>query len=400
MPVAATNPPSDVFRPPSETWQPALARRPRRRHWLRIFVLLGIFTVLAAAGGVGVYALVRVLRENPKNTDPGKAPFDLPYASYSVPDLPWRRDERTATSLYANYALRRDDNTAWMALATKDYKDHNPREAKLVEEAIRELKRYFHDGELEREPKEDVQVAGQTAKKFLFQGQLKSDIFSGECVTFASKGYGYWIFTWRAGTMDELEEDESLRKEFAELWQGLALKDRPAWRGDRIITRAMLTGKKGDYTLYYDAEGLWEKRRAEDYDVAGDLALLANDRESKDADKRAEVLVMRLPLPEDGNLAEAARLKLEEMQTKEYEGTTMEPLSKDKAPNRGRIGDTPGQVLRYKVINTKERQRFVILGIVKRPLEYLLIKCECDWKHRDLWETDFLQLLSTFHLKQ
>jgi hypothetical protein len=395
MPVAAAPPPSsELFRPPSDDWQPALTRRPRRRSWGPVIVLLAIFTILGAGATVGVVAWVRVLR-NQTDTEVGKAPLKLDYATFTVPDVPWRPDEAAANSMHATIGLRREDKTAWMALSTKDYGAHNPRDAKLVEEAIIQLKRYYGE-RVEWELKEDEELGGETARKLIFQGELNSNLFSGECCMVAHKGVGYWIYTWKAGSMDELEKAHALRTEFAELRKGLAFKERSGWKGDRTTTAVELTGKKGDYTLT-DADGIWEKRKAEDYDVAADLALVANDRESKDADKRAEVVVLRLPLPEDGNLVEAARTRLEDLHKAEgYEGVLLEPATKSKAPTPSGLGAEPAKVLLLKVTDTKERQRLALLGIVKRPQEFLLIKCECDWRFRNLWEADFLQLLSTY----
>jgi hypothetical protein len=396
MPVAAAAPPpsSELFRPPSEDWQPALTRRPRRRNLGSVIVLLAIFTVLGAGATVGVVAWLRVLR-NQADTEGAKAPIKLDYAMFNVPDVPWRPDNDAANSMHASLGLRREDGSAWMALTTKDYRDHNPRDAKLVEEAIVQLKRYFGEG-VEWELKEDDEVGGETAKKLVFQGELNSNLFSGECCTVAHKGIGYWFYTWKAGSMDELERAQGLRSEFAELRKGLSFKERSGWKGDRTTTTVELAGKKGDYTLT-DADGIWKKRKAEDYDVAADLALVADDRESKDADKRAEVVVLRLPLPEDGNLVEAARTRLEEIHKAEgYEGVLLEPAIKSKTPAPNRIGAVPGKVLMFKVTDTRERQRLALLGIVKRPQEYLLFKCECDWRFRNLWEADFLQLLSTY----
>jgi hypothetical protein len=350
--------------------------------------------ILGVGATVGVIAWVRVLRHQAE-TDASKAPIKLDYATFTIPDVPWRPDDAPANSLHASIGLRREDGTAWMALSTKDYRDRNPRDAKLLEDAIVQLKRYFGES-VEWDLKEDDEVAGETARKLLFQGELNSNLYSGECCTVAHKGMGYWIFTWKAGSMDELERSPGLRNEFAELRKGLSFKERPGWKGDRTTKAVELTGEKGDYTLT-DVDGIWEKRKAKDYDVAADLALVANDRESKDADKRAEVVVLRVPLPEDGNLVEAARTRLEEIHKAEgYEGVQVEPATKSKAPTPGRIGAAPGTVLLLKVTDTKERQRLALLGIVKRPQEYLLIKCECDWRFRNLWEADFLQLLSTY----
>jgi hypothetical protein len=397
MPVTVATQPasSDLFRPPPEDWQPALTRRRRRRRsWAGIIVLLGLFTILAVGAIVGSVAYLRVLR-NATETDPGKAPIELAYSTLTIPDVPWCKDDPTASSMHAAAGLRRNDGTAWMAISTKDFKTRNPREAKLVEEAIVELKRYFKDG-VEWELKEDEEIGGQQARKLIFQGELNSNLFSGECCMVAHKGMGYWIYTWKAGSMDQLEQAQDLRNEFAELRKGLSFKERPAWKGDQTTAAVELAGKKGDYVLQ-DVEGIWEKRKAEDYDVAADLALIANDRESKDADKRAEVVVLRMPLPEDGNLVEAARIRLEEIHKAEgYEGVMVEPIGRGKTPNPGRVGTVPGQVVKLKVIDTKERQRLAVVGIVKLAQEYLLIKCECDWKHRNLWEADFLQLLSSF----
>jgi hypothetical protein len=62
------------------------------------------------------------------------------------------------------------------------------------------------------------------------------------------------------------------------------------------------------------------------------------------------------------------------------------------------VGKLPGRVLTLRVTNTKERGRFVVLGVVPRPEGPIVIWAECDFARRAVWEADFRKLVASFTL--
>ncbi len=400
--------PADLFVPPPDD-APIRRRRRRWQGWVRAAVLvLAVASVCALiAGGIVLSARVREgkaveilghkIVDGRGGSGEGPAAIDLgEVATFTPPGPAWKTDTRTADDLNAGLGMKREHPPAFLAIYLKSYKDHNPRDAQLVEEALRLLKRKFQTN-VEYQLDAPEHLGSLPMQRLSFQGEVNNQLYSGECYVLAYKGIGVWLFTWTPGTIDE--RDPSLREELAGVYKGLAMKERPGWKGDHRA-RHVFPGVKAPYTLE-DTDDLWTRKRAEDFDVDADLALQAFDRESRLADKTAEVLVFVLQAPENGSVLEAAQAWLDRYHKKGYEKTVSEPLltkagAKDWSDH---VGTAKGHVLKYRVRNTETRERLVVVGIVPHGAQYLLIHGECDWRYRGLWETDFVQLLDTFRLK-
>ena len=67
------------------------------------------------------------------------------------------------------------------------------------------------------------------------------------------------------------------------------------------------------------------------------------------------------------------------------------PRADEKAQNDG-----PLKVIALHVKNTKDRERFVILGVAPRKEGPIVIWAECDFTRRAMWETDFRKLVGSY----
>jgi hypothetical protein len=381
----------------------SLNRRPRKRWpvWVRAALWCAI----------GVVGLVLVLQGIPwmrstvipwfsrqyaaGNPDLGQTFFKA-NCRYTFPGGKWKLDDKVRMFGVAQLlALRRTEPNAWIVLAARDYEKRAPRDGEMVEEAVNRLGSYFQGLEWELRPDEDW--AGQRAQHLTFQGAVNQVVMTGDCLFFTSKGLGYWLTTWAPAS-----EADTTREELHNLRQGLALlKEREGWQE---VPPAMRTfeGHQVRYTLR-GAEELWKEwPNPKDVETAADLVLQARDRvEAKDIDKMAQVVVLVLPKqPDLTKAAHAARAHLDEQQKQLYPMTTLDVVRDQEGPQDrdAPIGDVPGRLTKYRVKNSPDRQRFVVLAVVQQPEHVLAIQCECDSKRRSLWEGDFKQLLGTFRL--
>jgi hypothetical protein len=396
VPAPPIDPPASPPTVVSSPWQQRLAQR--RRRWKN--QLVG-FVILV---GLGVLAfpwlqnrllpkLRQVFEEGPKGPR-GNVQLSKEFNyRFIFPERDWLDDAPSRAGLKANFAIKRTEPTAWMAVAYKDFKTRNPTATEVADEAFTRLDSFFKG--LEQESKPDVIVAGQPARRLVFQGEVNDAMMRGDCVMFAYQGIAYWFIAWapRAVWNDAQDEVDGLRSRFA------LLKDRDSWSEKRPPLR-LFRGKKATYQLH-DSEGVWEAQPDPTVaDPAADLLLQGRDRnEPKDVDKMGMTLVMIFEPQADAAVAvKGARAHLEEQQKKDYPATTFEEINNgdDPAQKAAGIGDAPAQVLRLRVKNGESRVRFVLLAVVPRPAQLFVIQCECDWRRRSTWERDFLQLLNTF----
>jgi hypothetical protein len=409
--VEAEEPAAAHFFVPPPDDAPVLRRRRRQWHaWVRVVAVLLAIAVVGALIAGGIVISERMRHGQPvevlghkllQGTGAGEGPPPIelpPVAAFTPPSTAWKPDPRAGNEFNATLGMRRDNPPAFLAIFLKSYKDRNPRDAKLVEEALHLLQKKFKAG-VEFQPDAPDHLGEAQVQHLSFQGEVNGDFYSGECSMVAHKGIGVWLFTWTPGTIDQREKSPTLKAELADAYKGLALKDRPGWKGDHPV-RHIFPGRKVTYSLE-DTDGVWQRKRAEDFDVDADLALQAFDRESPLAIKTAEVLVFVLPAPADGRVVEVAQAWLEKYHKKDYEQSVSErvPTKSGERVWSDHVGAAEGKVLKYHVRNTETRERLVVVGIVPRGERYILIHGECDWRFRDLWETDFVQLLNSFKLK-
>ena len=405
--VEATPPPASEGFPVAFDPAPAVIRlnrraRKRRPPWVRAVVWAAL----------GVVVLILVFRGIPWMRDTVIPWFNQQYAAnnpevgqifaqvncrFVFPGGKWKLDDKVRLFGVAQLlAMRRPDPNAWMVLAARDYQKRAPRDGEMVEEAVNRLGNYFQGVEWELKP--DEEWAGQRAQRLRFQGDVNQVVMTGDCLFFTNKGLGYWLATWTPAAL----ADQS-REELHQVRQGFSLlRERDGWQ-EATPPVQTFQGHKVVYSLR-DTEDLWKEwPNPKDVEADADLLLQARDRlEAKDVDKMAQAVVLvEKKQPDLTAAARAARAHLEEQQRQLYPATTLEVIRDQEGPQdwAAPIGEVPGHLTKFRVKNSPDRQRFVVLAVVQLPEQVLAIQCECDWKRRSLWAGDFKQLLSTFSLK-
>jgi hypothetical protein len=397
MPVTAGDRPVESFTPPLNVISPMRRRQQRRRRPWGKYVVLAV--VLLGLVGLGIWIVPKLRQLLEQDEGPtGQLHTSREYNySFLVPGKPWKQDDSLRVPLKANLlTMRRTDPNAWLALAAQDYKTRTPRDAEMLDEAVRRLGGYFKNFEWEQQG--DVQVGNQRAQWLVFHGDVNDIHMSGQCYVLVHQGIAYWITTWAPA-----EYADMVAKDFNEIRERFTvLKEREGWTEKRGPTKIFRGGKAG-YELR-DTEGVWEKwPQAQDADAAADLFLQGKDPvEAKNITRMARVLVLVLEKQNDLDAAvKVARTHLEAHEKKDNPGATIE-LSADKEGEPGQpgpIGEVRGQLLKLSVKNADGRGRFILLAVVNLKEHVLAIQCECDMKRRSLWERDFSQLLSTLSLR-
>jgi hypothetical protein len=321
---------------------------------------------------------------------------------FALPGKPWKRDKDIELRLHVNLGMRSPQRNNCMALFFKDYKTRMPSDAEMIDEALDKLRSYFQGVAWERRPKNDtIQLGGHPALSLEFQGDDPDQVqMNGECYMLAYRGYGYWFFTWAP-----LIDKEVLSAEWVELRQQFSVLDgRQGWTQKPRETETM-QGKKAKYQLAY-AKGLWTPNPAEDYDALADLVLQGDEADPgrrKHASKSATFQVLVLPRQENLKAAvAAARDHLRKREEKDYPKTTFEPI-KDKngaAIDRNtEIGNAHGHLSKFRVRNTEERERFLVVAVVNRSDAALVLVGDCLWDRRDFWDEEFTPLWESLKVR-
>ncbi len=66
----------------------------------------------------------------------------------------------------------------------------------------------------------------------------------------------------------------------------------------------------------------------------------------------------------------------------------------------GPIGDRPGRVIDLKVLFGDEPKRYFFLAVVNDPDTAYGIVCESTWESRQIWRSDFVDILRTMKIKK
>lgn len=399
---------ADVFAPPSE-----LVFIPSRRHkgsWLGPFLFFIGFTVVLGGGAVAALFYTGILvvgadgvRIVPKwsqveeAAEAGKAAgtmhhFEQFNFRLQAPPAPWKRDDANKPAGKLNLlTLQRTRPRAWMAVAAQDHsKGRPPRDAELVDEAVRRLRTYFKDS-LEYDLQPDAELAGERAVRLSFRGvDGTNQVLNGDAYLMAFKGIAYWFLTWAPDT-----DAEQAQKEYGDLRQRFSLLDRRDDWPDKRPRPVTLSGTKSAYTLE-DLDDIWKSQPdpAED-DPAADLDLRANDPvAARDEVLFARVLVLVLRPDAERKPEAVARDHYEARHKKEKIRIA---VVSDRA---GQVGDASGHITKLHVRKGQDRERLLVLAVVADGKDLIVVQCECDWKRRSLWERDFDQLIGTFRKKK
>jgi len=365
-----------------------------------VFVVVGVLGPTAVVWG-GVW-LFQYLKSSFAEPDAERV-ADAYNSRFSWPGKPWTRDRDIQMRLHVHIGMIARARNAGMGLLFKDYKDRMPSDAEMLDDALGKLRSYFRGLEWELKPKEkQARLAGRPAQAIDFQGVDSDEVtMNGECYMTASRGYGYWFFTW--APLGELEINRGpIHAEWAQLRQRLGLLDgRKGWTA-KPRESEKIAGKKATYQLAY-VKNLWTREAAEDYDPRADVVLKGHepDPERKPlAGKDAVVQV--LVLPKQANLkaaAAAARDYVKQREMKLYERTTLEPI-KDKRgadiDGGADIGAEHGHLSKLRMKNTEDLERYLLIAVVNRPEGVVAVVGECLWERHDFWDQEIVALLKTF----
>ncbi len=363
---------------------PTPARRPPARSAIFAWLLAGLIVFVSI--GLMMATIYRRAEPPPR---PGPEPYRSIEHNYSMllPDSPWRRDQDLAKRLGGVLAFRRDDPDAQVVLVVRQYPKYVPANAELRDDAVARLRMYPIEN-LQREDKsEGATLAGRSAGRLVFQGTADGTVVSGDVQFLTHQGAAYWCYRWCPTTVVDRAAGE-----LADLADRFALLDlHPDWQPPRRT----FIGTKLKYTLTAEGER-WEKGPypAENYDPAADLALVGKSQDGPaDPTRHAQLLVLILPAG-DGDAVVRAKAHLLDRYKETYPETTMSelPLVEAKAV----ANDVRLKMLGLHVKNTKERERFVLLGIVPRKDAPRVIWAECDFRYRAVWESDFRKLVGSY----
>ena len=203
----------------------------------------------------------------------------------------WDADRDLNTHLGVGGTERRNkSDELWLAIAVKDYGTTRPRDAELVQQGIEKLEGHFGES-LELAAKtEPAEVAGVTAQRLTFKGQLGAVVSWGECTMFSHHGFAYWIFIGGPSVEDIGRYAAELKKPET----GIALEtERKGWREQPAKTETFVAT---DGLVSLTArEGVWEKSTPANVDFeTGTLLLLGRFAKEKDNTKNAHLQVFTM----------------------------------------------------------------------------------------------------------
>ena len=367
------------------------------------FVVVGVLGPTAVVWG-GIW-LFFYLKSSFTEQEAGRI-AEVYNSRFNWPDKPWTRDTDLQMRLHVHIGMIARTRNSGMALLFKDYKDRMPSDAEMLDDALGKLRSYFRGLEWElKSPDTKPRLAGRPAQVLEFQGVDADEVtMNGECYMTAFRGYGYWFFTWVPLGEREINR-ESIQTEWRQLRQRLTLLDgRKGWT-ERPPESEKIAGKKATYQLAYVKE-LWTREPADNYDPPVDLVLKGHEPDPERrplAGKDATVQV--LVLPKQANLkaaAAAARDHVKQRERKLYERTTLEPM-KDKhgaeIDRAADIGTEHGHLSKFRMKNTEDLERYLLIAVVNRPEGVVAIVGDCLWERHDFWDQEMMALLKTFKVK-
>lgn len=367
---------------------------PRSNDWITYSLVIGGFLLIVALGLVGIMVWSNGISSG-SLLGGGNAYTNSDF-NFSLQKRPgWEEDQ----ALKAKFGVRllaqqRANPTAYMALDTLDPKDRTPSVREMDAQARKLLANYFKKT-LEADPIKEGELAGQKANWFAFFGQNDEIAARGEVYFFADQGIGYWIYTWAA------EGDYvGLKSDFAELRNGFAiLGKREKW--EQVQSRQIiLTGAKVKNYQLVDTTGRWEKEvdsELDAYDPKADMALKANDPNIKIPSMGANLVVMVLDRADDAVAAAKAHL-LAKQKRDGFPATRITDVEGELPKDR--VGELKGHLLKWRINNGDNRERYAVVGIVPREKDMLVIYAEAPWERRFTWEEAFQRIVESVQVKE
>lgn len=365
---------------------------PKSNDWITFSLAIGGFLLIVALGLVGI--MVWSNGFSGRGMFGGGSAYKNSDFNFSLQKRPgWEEDNALKEKLGVGMlALRHADPAAFMAVDTLDLKDRAPTNREMDAQARKLLGKYFKKT-FEADPAREGELAGLKAKSFAFFGANEDIAARGEVYFFAEQGIAYWIYTWAAEA-----DAKSLDQEFAELRGGFAiLGKREKW--EQVQSRQfVLTGAKVKGYQLVDTTGRWEKEAGSEldaYDPKADLALKADDPNSKIKSMGANVVVMVLD-PADDPVAAAKAHVLAKHKREGFPATRIAEVEGEVPIDR--VGEAKGHLLKWRVNNGEGRERYALVGVIPRANDLLVIYAEAPWERRFTWDEAFQKIVESVKL--
>ncbi len=307
----------------------------------------------------------------------------------------WSVDSKLRISLNALTAWKHDEGgEAWFAVAVQDYGQQRPRDAELMKSAIERLENHFPDAlELAKKATKS-QLAGEDWQVLPFKGTSNSVTWYGECYLLTHHGFGYWLFVASSARWGRAEDAAHVKAELDNGKNFALLTDRKGWR-EQPPKMDTFHAQNAPLSITVPS-GVWEKSAAKDVEETGELYLFGRFLREKDNRKNASILVFTADKKSD--LKESLRevrsyleKRLQEeiahykyLAAGEGAATTIEP-----------VGDRSGALTELKLVLNDEPRRYTLLAVVHHEDKAYVIRCECIWEHRQIWQQDFRNALAT-----
>ncbi len=319
----------------------------------------------------------------------------------TLPPKDWKFDNETRTRLGASAAFRHKEQDVWFALVVKDYDTLRPRESDMIRVGVEKLETLYGEA-MELDTRTEPASIGKTpGQRLKFKGQMNAVSWWGECYLFFHNGFGYWFLI----ASPDLEIAQQHAGEmFREDGRFALLTERKGWREQPPPTTKYASGS-GAFSLT-TPEGVWSKHSAKNEDEKGDLFLKGTYPQDKDNSKSASLLVVAMDKQDD--LKEAMKLAktyLEDRKKEENPGYKLAPYAEGKdAMNEAGVaedvGNVRGRVLDLQVTLSDEPVRYWLIAVGNDAENAYVYRFECQWRHRQLWRQEFIDLLRTLKIKK
>jgi hypothetical protein len=302
-------------------------------------------------------------------------------------------DKDLKTRLKAQTAWKHNELDAWFAVAVEDYGQQRPRDAEMMQAAIERLENHFGDA-LELANKTlPAQLGGEECRCLRFKGTFNSVTWFGECYLLAHHGFGYWFFVG-ATSWDEAAQ---VKRDVEDDGKGFALlTERRGWREQPPPVE----------TFYAQAAPLsvvvpkdvWERSAAREEEETGELYLFGRFLKGKDNRKNASILIFtadkKSDLKESLRTARAYLEKRKQEENPKYKYV----MAQDGASESGSIepvADRTGGLVELRLMFGDEPKRYTLLAVVHHDDKAFVIRSDCAWEHRQIWQQDFRNVLGT-----
>ena len=422
-----------------------------RLSWLARIPL--ILVVMGMIGALGYFGYWMLFVYQPSATEPAPndkaqnliSPDFEPFNYvFQRPPQPWTINYELRERLGMPLTMSRSEPSNAFSLDYQKFSYAVPGKPILLDRVLAKIRNHFFDVAWEPQQPATLQgleklgkLGGQPALVIDFYGDRDDITYAGEVHVMDHRGVAYWLVTWAPNNPETLPQAKAEWKTIREQFK--LQNGREGW-----TPRGRPTKKtKGDRSLYvidYRTEE-WEQMKASDYGVGTDKVLVGHDPQDRKKKKLyagkkgeahfligekqeslekagafalenlrqyvksegvdgAEITVIEdragNPLTGPATLVERADNSTTFVRWKRKVDEKTKEVSWEKPKMSGReIVDV--HLANYQAnVGKGSFNSFYLLCTIPRPEQTLTIRCECIWKRRDYWETEFYELLRSY----